>query len=136
MKRMKIFTVEDANRTLPLVRRIVEDIVVQHARWCECLRASELLAAHATPDQPDRRVEAAERELDALAREIEGYRQELKRLGIELKDYASGLIDFPAERAGRPVWLCWRLGEPAVEHWHELDAGYAGRQRIAPRAMA
>lgn len=131
---MRIFTVEDANRTLPLVRRIVADIVVQHERWADCLRASEVLAANATPGHPDPRAEAAERELNALAREIEGYRQELTALGIELKDYARGLVDFPAELEGRPVWLCWRLGEPAVEHWHELEAGYAGRQRIASLA--
>ena len=50
--------------------------------------------------------------------------------GIELKDYFTGLIDFPCRMDGREVYLCWRLGEPEVGHWHELDAGFAGRQKL------
>lgn len=51
--------------------------------------------------------------------------------GITLRDIDSGLIDFPALVNGRQVWLCWRLGEDGVEWWHELEAGVAGRRRIA-----
>jgi hypothetical protein len=45
------------------------------------------------------------------------------------------LIDFPGELDGRKVWLCWRLGEPAVQYWHDLDAGYAGRQPLPAAAI-
>ena len=52
----------------------------------------------------------------------------LSRQTIEMKDLSQGLVDFPAEMEGRRVYLCWMLGEDSVNHWHELDAGYAGRQ--------
>ena len=61
--------------------------------------------------------------------------QNLKDLGIEMKGRDVGLVDFPGEIGGRPVYLCWRLGEPAVAHWHERDAGFAGRQPLAPNAI-
>ena len=53
-----------------------------------------------------------------------------KGVGVELKDPFSGLVDFPAWRHGHEVYLCWRLGEPDVAHWHELDAGFAGRRPL------
>ncbi|MEJ7813310.1 MAG: DUF2203 domain-containing protein [Gemmatimonadaceae bacterium] len=124
----KIFSVEDANRTLPLVSRIVQDIVAQHTRWRERVARFEL----SSPPES----QLIEREVHELAAEIQSYVQELDQLGIEIKDYTTGLIDFPGELAGRRVWLCWRLGEAAVEYWHELDAGYSGRQRLTPRAVA
>lgn len=57
----------------------------------------------------------------------------LTEAGIEVKDAASGLIDFPALRSGREVYLCWKLGEGAVEFWHPLHTGAAGRQWINPQ---
>ena len=56
------------------------------------------------------------------------------KLDVELKDYFTGLIDFPCWMDDREVYLCWRLGEPEVAHWHELDAGFAGRQKLAIRS--
>jgi hypothetical protein len=47
--------------------------------------------------------------------------------------FDAGLVDFPGEMDGRSVYLCWRLGESAVEYWHELEAGYAGRQPLVPQ---
>ena len=51
-------------------------------------------------------------------------------LGCELKHVDQGLIDFPALREGREVYLCWRLGEPTIGWWHDLDTGFAGRQPL------
>lgn len=50
--------------------------------------------------------------------------------GIVLRDAESGLVDFPALREGREVYLCWRLGEDAVAHWHDVDGGFVGRRPI------
>jgi hypothetical protein len=50
--------------------------------------------------------------------------------GVQVKDPEQGLVDFPARRAGRTVWLCWKVGESSVSHWHEVDAGFAGRRTI------
>ncbi|MBC7788836.1 MAG: DUF2203 domain-containing protein [Anaerolineae bacterium] len=119
---MKVFSVEEANRTLPLVKRIVADIATQHARWRDRIDAYET----SVPPQS----QSIEVEVQQLAAEMQGYVQELRDLGIEVKDFQLGLVDFPAERDGRPVYLCWKLGERAVEHWHELDTGYAHRQPL------
>jgi hypothetical protein len=128
----KTFTPELANRSLPLVRRIVEDIVVQFSRWQSRVREFELVSASNSVSDPNPRAEELEREVATLAEELEHFHRELSGLGVEFKDYAMGLVDFPAEHEGRPVYLCWRLGEAAVEYWHEADAGFAGRQPLTP----
>ncbi len=51
--------------------------------------------------------------------------------GITLRDISSGLIDFPALAAGRPIWLCWRLGEGDIGWWHEINDGFGGRRALA-----
>ncbi len=140
---MKLFTVEQANRTLPLVRRIVEDIVREHRRWQEKILELELVGSSAaapvvngvvaTPS--DERAAAIERDAIAIARDIDAFERELQELGIALKDRRLGLVDFPGEIDGRQVWLCWRLGEPSVQYWHDLDAGYAGRQPLPAPAL-
>ena len=132
----KMFTVEQANRTLPLVSRIVQDIVTQYGHWQDRVREFELVTANVRLDRPDPRAEVLQAEVQEIAREIQGYVDELTELGVELKGFDLGLVDFPGEMGGREVYLCWRLGEPAVEYWHERNAGYAGRQRLSPRAVA
>src|SRR5215211_9473822 len=93
----RFFTPEQADRTLPLVRKIVEDIVTQYRRWAERMRELEVVTAGSGDDRPGPRAEQLQREVQAMAQEIEGFEQELNDLGIELKDYSLGLIDFPAE---------------------------------------
>jgi hypothetical protein len=141
---MKLFTVEEANRTLPLVRRIVEDVVREHQRWQQKILELELVASAAaspvgaepSPGAPsDERIAAIERDAMAIAREIDAFEHELEALGIVLKDRRLGLVDFPGEIHGRRVWLCWRLGEPAIQYWHDLDAGFAGRQPLPTAAV-
>jgi hypothetical protein len=125
-----VFTVESANRTLPLVRRIVEDLVRQYGRWQQRLTECEIAAAGVHSAQRGETA-ALQREVQALAAEIEGYVEELASLGAEAKaPLDTGLVDFPGEMDGRPVYLCWRLGEPSIQHWHEIDAGFAGRQPL------
>jgi hypothetical protein len=130
----RVYTPELANRSLPLVRRIVEDIVAQFARWQTRVREFELVSASNSMSDPDPRAEELEREVATLAAELEHFHQELTDLGVEFKDYSLGLVDFPAEFDGRSILLCWRLGEPTVAFWHELEAGYGGRQPLMPRA--
>jgi hypothetical protein len=62
-------------------------------------------------------------ELEAVVGEIEG-------TGAVLKDVQLGLIDFPAEREGEEIYLCWQFGEPEVAFWHRVDEGFAGRQPL------
>ena len=139
-----LFSVDQANRTLPLVRRIVEDIVRDHRRWQEKILELELVASTANAPasvQPplgrsnEELSATLERDAMAIARDIDAYERELEELGIVLKDRRLGLVDFPGEIDGRRVWLCWRLGEPSVQYWHDLDAGYAGRQPLPTAAL-
>ncbi|HSC33100.1 MAG TPA: DUF2203 domain-containing protein [Gemmatimonadaceae bacterium] len=131
------FTADQATRTLPLVSRIVRDIVRLYAKWRERVAELELAAATSRADDPDPRLAVLERDTQDLAGEIEGCIREIQALGAEYRTpLDAGLVDFPAEMDGRPVYLCWRLGEPAVDHWHEIDAGFAGRQPLAVQPIA
>ena len=130
MEHRRTYTVDQANRALPLVRRIAEDIVTQYGRWQERVREFEIVTTRSTADRQDERAARLQREVQALAAEIDGYVAELAELGVEFKDYERGLLDFPGERDGRPVYLCWQLGEPAVRFWHELDTGFPGRRPV------
>jgi hypothetical protein len=129
---MKRFTVEEANKTLPLVRRIVEDVVRQHRSWREKILELDLVASSSRSEDSRARAQELENDAQSLAREIDGYQRELDELGIQLKDRRMGLVDFPSEIGGKSVLLCWRLGEPEVQFWHDEDAGFAGRQRLQP----
>jgi hypothetical protein len=130
------FTVEQANRTLPLVRRIVEDVVAQYRRWQDRVRELEILNVGRSEANPVPRAEELELEIQTLASEIDGFERELTALGIRLSDHAEGLVDFPAIVNGREVFLCWRVGEPSVQYWHDPEAGYAGRRPLPPHSGA
>lgn len=134
---IKYFTVEEANRTLPLVSRIITDIVEEHAVWRERLRRYELVAASSRGDgaEPEEQVRLRE-EVEEAARRIEGYIAELEMVGCLFKGFEQGLVDFYGKLNGRDILLCWKLGEPAIEYWHELDAGYAGRQELVPELVS
>jgi hypothetical protein len=129
---MQLFTVDQANRTLPLVRKIVEDVVREHRRWEEAIVELDLISAGGQLEGPDPRVVALERRIQKIAREIDSFQVELETLDIQLKDRRIGLIDFPSELDGHAVLLCWQLGEPSVQFWHDPDSGYAGRQPLSP----
>jgi hypothetical protein len=129
----KFFTVSEANKALPLVRAIVQDITDLARELRE--RHERLLRLK--PDDRSRLSDAHDEELQQVRAELERgqekmeeYVRELAQLGVELKDYFTGLLDFPSLMNGREVYLCWRLGEPEVAHWHELEAGFAGRQKL------
>jgi len=124
------FTVEDANRTLPLVRRIVGDLVRDYWRWQEKIREFEEVAANRIVGEPNEHADRLEIEAQQLAREIDGYVAEIRELGVQMKGFDTGLVDFPGEIDGRPVLLCWQLGEESVQYWHEENAGFAGRRPL------
>ncbi len=96
--------------------------------------AAEATLAQAEPLLQDlqRRVAAYRRNpSDPVAQEIRALVHEIGRLGIEVKDPEQGLIDFPAMRNGREIYLCWKLGEGGrILYWHDIDAGFAGRRAI------
>ena len=135
-KRRKHYTLDEATAMLPLLRSILRDVTTlanELRDRYECLVRMK---------QSDGLDKAHEEEARQLATEFERgqqkmreYELELEKLNVELKDYYTGLIDFRHLKDGREVYLCWRLGEPEITHWHELDAGVAGRQKIAEKIL-
>jgi hypothetical protein len=135
----KYFTVREANSALPLVRAIVRDVT----ELARDLRERHERLTRLTPEDRGSLSEAhleelmqAQEDFERGQEKMQEYEQELQQLGVELKDYFMGLIDFPSLMNGRPVYLCWRLGEAEVSHWHELGAGFAGRQKLMVDADA
>jgi hypothetical protein len=127
----RIFTVDEANRTLPLVRRIVHDLMAEHQAWRESLARFELVSAGVGPARGSVvEADALQRQVVAHAGAIERYLAELETIGCLFKGFEAGLVDFYSLRADRLVFLCWREGEDGITFWHELEAGFAGRQPI------
>jgi hypothetical protein len=132
MTEPRLFTREEAERTLPLVQRIVRDLMLEHPAWRRAVARYEVLAGAAKPgDAETDGMVAAQHDVEAHASRIEGYLAELQQVGCVFKGFEDGLVDFYALRDDRLVFLCWRYGEERISHWHELDAGAAGRQPLA-----
>lgn len=132
-----LFTVEEAERTLPLVSRIVADIVEADGRLATllpALRRARLQARMAGPDAaaPDD-LERLRTEIARLSDRLEGYLRELGRIGCILHDVA-GSVDFPARLDDEPIQLCWRLGEEEILWWHPPRA-QAGDRRALPASL-
>ena len=127
----KYFTVAEANRTLPLVRRIVSDITALYPRWRDLVYRYELVAAQARPEFGESPEQLDLRhQIDGVAWDINRYLQELEAVGCVFKGFAEGLVDFHGQIDGRDVFWCWKQGEEKIEHWHEIEAGFAGRQPL------
>ncbi len=120
----KYFTVAEANAALPLVNRVVKDIVEQYRQVMAC--HAQLQKGDLPNPERDRLESARSKATDKL----DNLANELADIGCELKDWESGLVDFPARMDRRDVSLCWKLGEEQVTQWHEVYAGFAGREPI------
>lgn len=127
----KYFSLAEANKTLPLVKRIVADIVALHPEWRDLVARYELVAAQAKPDWGESPEQLALRsQIETTARRINDYLLELEQIGCVFKGFDQGLVDFYGKLDGRDIFWCWKAGEERIDHWHELEAGYAGRQAI------
>jgi hypothetical protein len=122
------YTIEEANALVPAVRAVLLQMAVQQQRLAqvheEMHRRLEGNGDPASLEQAGRH----EAEMAEIAEGIRTLQAHLESLGIQLRDPEMGLVDFPAERDGRRVWLCWRLADPRVAHWHGTDEGYATRR--------
>lgn len=127
----RLYTVAQANATLPYVGRIAADIVRTYAEWRRQVGEFEVLAPEGSASAADGRAEAAQKRVQELAAEIDGFTDELAALGVECRGLEEGLVDFPAVIDGQEAWLCWRPGEPSVAWWHGREDGFAGRRPLA-----
>jgi hypothetical protein len=137
MVQPRIFTLEEANRTLPLVRRIVGDLLEEYPRWRAAVSHYEVLSGGAradwgeTPELLNSRLAVT-----SLAERINGYLGELSDIGCVFKGFDAGLVDFYSLREDRLIFLCWRQGESSIQHWHEIDSGFSGRQPLDPSILS
>jgi len=127
----RYFTLSEANATLPLVRRIVADITSAYPKWHDLVASYELVAAQARPE----RGESAEQirlrtEIEVVAKEIASYLSELEQIGCVFKGFEQGLVDFHGKLDDRDVFWCWKVGEAKIDYWHDLEAGFGGRQPV------
>ena len=122
MTETKYFTPYEAQLTLPLVKKIVKDII-------DTTREIRLLA-----DDLHGQIED-NRQVQKMISEINGFMGELEEIGCFYKDwnFTIGLIDFPALIDGNEVFLCWRSDEDDVKYYHTMEEGYAGRKLIPER---
>lgn len=132
-KKPRTFTLEQANATLPLVRVIVKDLADLSRDVIDRRQRLTHLLAGRTAEQSDiysEELGQIEEELEKDGHRLRDYVEELVALGVEPKNGPEGLVDFPTVLDGKPAYLCWKLGEPEVLFWHEIDAGFAGRQSL------
>ena len=122
----RVFTLEEANSTLPFVRCVVKDIVETHKKISELYG----LWRRSVDDGHQSSADELERNIRELLDAKDHFLGELDQVGCEFKDLQQGLVDFPARLDNRVVYLCWRLGEPEVRFWHEITAGFSGRRSI------
>jgi hypothetical protein len=122
-KAPKLFSAEEANRMLPLIRRIVADIL-SAGNGMKSMAKETMTGDHAA-------------KLENRIAELKSYLKELEDLGCSYKDwdFKTGLVDFPSEIDGKSVLLCWRSDEDAVTHYHFSDDDYDKRKLIPAVAL-
>ena len=125
---MKLFTLEEANKMLPVVRPKLEKIKKLYAAVATLRESAK--AAATSAEFGGGGMQGGTFYVKSLY-EIGKLTSEFHELGVQLKDYTRGLIDFPSRRDGRVVLLCWQLGEDdEIRWWHDLETGFAGRRPI------
>jgi len=122
------YTIDEANALVPQVRAVLLQLAVEQRRLdASHAEMHRQLDANGDPAA----AEAAGRRETEVGEIREGMRTlllHLGELGVELRDIEMGLVDFPGEREGQAVWLCWRLADPRVAFWHRTDEGYSTRR--------
>ena len=122
----RIFTLAEASGLLPRLRSVLQDIGDAWRRMKELNPEIQKVRDKVpldgfSPHGVDY-VDSVSRLLFLL--------HQVKEMGVLLKDVEKGLCDFPYMRQGRVVYLCWHLGEDSIEYWHDIEAGFGGREPL------
>lgn len=126
-----MFTLDEALALLPTVRQLISEI--QDAKQdldTQSRELDRLLGLSGGNGHLAADVASTRQSVRLAGARLEGLMRELDDLGVELKGIEEGLVDFPSEREGRVVLLCWRVGEETIAWWHEIESGFAGRQPL------
>lgn len=131
-----LFTVDEANQVLPLIRSIVRDIVDDFRELRAAGRERRALEVETAGSVgAERYIEELKDKVNEYSARIERYLRELSDLGLEVRDLELGLVDFPSLIDGEPAYLSWRLGEEHVCWWHPADKGFSDRTPVAEPAL-
>ena len=122
----RYYTPEEANAALPEVREIVKTMLAARQRIVDAQPELWPVLEKAAGNGGSRKAGSVLADFEAVQRSVKA----LERMSIEIKDMNTGLIDFLGKREGRDVYLCWRYDEPSVAFWHDIEAGFAGRQPL------
>ena len=127
----RYFGIDEANIALGDIRPVLEELREDRERVAE-LQASlqREREANGSAEHADQLAQR-EAEIRDLVRRMQKDVAEIDSLGVTLRDISTGLIDFPALAMGRPIWLCWRLGDGDIEWWHEANAGFEQRKPLS-----
>lgn len=122
------FSVAEANALIPRLQLLVPAIQARHAKLREEV-------ARLSPEEQETWSESAREHptLGPLVRDLRTMLGTLEEIGVVFQGFQLGLIDFPSELDGKPILLCWQYGESEVEWYHDLEAGFQGRQRLPHR---
>jgi hypothetical protein len=136
----RYFTIAEAERLLPKVEERIREALFIKAEYQRSegeLRETTrriLLSGGATVDQAH--IAAVKSTRDAAASRLQEVCDQIQEFGCLVKDLDIGLLDFPTLYQDREVYLCWRLGEDRIRFWHEIEAGFKGRQAIDDQFLA
>jgi hypothetical protein len=129
---MKLFSPEKANALIPVLTPLLEELWSKRRelaiKLLEQDPALRPAGTRASASATERRGEA--RRCTELKAEIVRTINRIESYGCVVKDLNLGLLDFPALRDGRPIFLCWKIGEPAIVHWHGTDESFVDRKDL------
>ena len=131
----RYFTVDQANRLLPEITPLLEALRESQRTLAAYQTTQEALKVKARSNGHNHAEEIAEmaRSIQIATKQASDLVSQITAMGIQVKDIEMGLVDFPTIHDGRRVLLCWKLGETAVDYWHEVNTGYGSRQPIQDR---
>jgi hypothetical protein len=126
----KLFTVEEANALLPVLRPLLEN-VLESIRRLKSKSEVVIRNQQLDPESPNLMERLREdAEIARLLHQVKTGVDEIDGYGCICKGVEQGLIDFPCMLGPEVVFLCWQLGEPNVSHWHRIEDGFAGRRAL------
>ena len=129
----RIFTPDEANASLSELRPLVEAMVEGKRALDDAQERRDDVAQRIAGNGggiPPAELGALETAVEEAAKALAGTIGEIQAMGVLVKDLDTGLVDFPGQRAGQDILLCWQLGEDEIAWWHTLDGGFAGRRPL------
>ncbi len=128
----RTFTLEEATAQLPRLREILMEMRKKKPLVDELRQEIMAMTRKATGNGHlvSQDVRDKQKTAQTLIERLNELGAQLSEIRCEIKGIDEGLIDFPAEREGRTVYLCWKLGEDSIAYWHELDTGFGSRQPL------